>query len=440
MKKVKILIIIVSIITLILICAIVVLNRDLNNNEIKNNNIINNKNLINNNQNNISNTNSNNTIQNNITNNQEISELRDVEDRNDFYTVKSCVEKYISYIVNKDNKAVYNLLDEAYIKQKNINESNILNTVEKIEEGQVFTAKQMKVAITGKKEIFTVYGTRREDKTNSRGNEIEFNVTVILNTTTKTFSVIPEILNVKSSSSLVGNNKENEYNKYTKAEIDNQTMANIYFVSYKSEMLYNLQNAYNLLDEEYSEKRFKNFTNYQLYVESNIEKIKRANLIKYSVETFNNYNIYTCIDQYNNYYIFKETAIMQYTVMLDDYTIDSDNFIKNYHTLNLKEKVELNIQKFIKMLNNKDYNNAYNVLSDGFKNNYFATLQEFENYVNNNFYNYNDVVFINFTSEGEIGIYEVTIRGVVNNRDAMMTKTIIMQLGSGTDFKMSFDV
>lgn len=435
MKKVKILIIIVSIITLILICTIVVLNRNLTDNETKNN-IKNNQNLTNTTKNDISN----NVTQNNITNNQEISELRDVEDRNDFYTVKSCIEKFISYIVNKDNEAIYNLLDETYINQKNITENNALNSVEKITEGQVFTVKQMKVATTEKKAIFTVNGTRREDKTNSRGNEIEFNATVIMDTSRKTFSIIPGILNVKNSYQLVGNNEENEYNKYVRTQIDNQTMSNIYFVTYKSEMLYNLQNAYSLLDEEYSEKRFKDFSSYKLYIESNIEKIKKANLVKYSVETYDNYNIYICTDQYNNYYVFKERAIMKYTVMLDDYTIDTDKFIENYTTLTLKEKMELNIQKFIKMINNKDYESAYNVLNNNFKQNYFPNLQEFTNYITNNFYNYNDVVFTNFTSEGEVGIYEVNIRGVVNNRDVMMTKTIIMKLGEETEFEMSFNV
>lgn len=435
MKKVKILIIIVSIITLILICAIIVLNRDLIENKTKNN-IENNQNLINNTKNDISN----NIIQNNITNNQEISELRDVEDRDDFYTVKSCVEKFIGYIVNKDNEAVYNLLDETYINQKNITENNVLNSVEKITEGQVFTVKQMKVATAGKISIFTVNGTRREDKTNSRGNEIEFNVTVIINTSRKTFSIIPEILNVKNSYQLVGNNEENEYNKYVKTQIDNQTMANMYFVTYKSEILYNLQNAYNLLDEEYSQKRFKSFSSYQSYIETNIEKIRKANLVKYSVENYDNYNIYICTDQYNNYYIFKERAIMKYTVMLDDYTIDTDKFIEKYETLTLKEKMELNIQKFIKMINNKDYESAYNVLNNNFKQNNFMNLQQFTNYITNNFYNYNDVAFKSFTSEGEVGVYEVNIRGVVNNRDVMTTKTIIMKLGEETDFEMSFDV
>ena len=96
--------------------------------------------------------------------------------------------------------------------------------------------------------------------------------------------------------------------------------------------------------------------------------------------------------------------------------------------------------KLLKMINIKDYESAYNLLSDGFKVNYFPTLNDFENYIKNNFYEYSNVTFDEYTTEGEIVIYKVKIHGVQNNRDVVMNKTIIMKLGTGTDFEMSFDL
>lgn len=438
MKKIKILIIITIIITLILICTLVVIN--INTNKIEQNNVINNKYLDNTIKNNIENNNiiyDTNSINNGVS---IVPKLEKVISRENFYTVKSCVEKYINYNVDNNSVALYNLLDEVYINQKSINKNNIFDIVEKINKNQIFLPNKMMSAKIANKEIYIVYGNIREDKLNERTTETEFNITIILNKTNNTFSAIPGILKVETLFDKVGNNKLNNNNSYSIINIDDKTMANTYFVNYKSEILYNIQNSYNLLDKEYKEKRFSSFSDYSQYIENNIEKIKKANLTKYSVNKYDDYNLYTCIDQYNNYYIFIETAIMEYTVMLDDYTIDTEEYINNYNLASVKEKNELNIKRCIRMINNKDYKSAYDCLSNGFKENYFKTVNEFKNYIDNTFYNYNSVIFDTFSTEGDIGIYKINISGVQDDRDVTITKTIIMKLGTGTNFEMSFDV
>lgn len=438
MKKIKILIISTIIITLILICTLVVIN--INTNKIEQNNVINNKYLDNTIKNNIENNNiiyDTNSINNGVS---IVPKLEKVISRENFYTVKSCVEKYINYNVDNNSVALYNLLDEVYINQKSINKNNIFDIVEKINKNQIFLPNKMMSAKIANKEIYIVYGNIREDKLNERTTETEFNITIILNKTNNTFSAIPGILKVETLFDKVGNNKLNNNNSYSIINIDDKTMANTYFVNYKSEILYNIQNSYNLLDKEYKEKRFSSFSDYSQYIENNIEKIKKANLTKYSVNKYDDYNLYTCIDQYNNYYIFIETAIMEYTVMLDDYTIDTEEYINNYNLASVKEKNELNIKRFIRMINNKDYKSAYDCLSNGFKENYFKTVTEFKNYIDNTFYNYNSVIFDTFSTEGDIGIYKINISGVQDDRDVTITKTIIMKLGTGTSFEMSFEV
>ena len=441
MKNIKFLIVITSIITVILIFAIIILNLNTNNNVASDNYIVNNQNKNNSLKNNTVNNNTITNSTNNSVNNDSVDfELKVVENREDFYTAKSCVEKYINYIVNGDNEAVYNVLDDAYINQNNINKNNIFQIVQKLNNNQIFTPIKMKFIEIDNKQIYTVYGNIREDKLNERANEIEFNITVILNKLNNTFSVIPGILNVETSYNAVGKNNKNTNNSYSIVNIDNKTMANIYFINYKTELLNNLQNAYNLLNEEYREKRYNNFAKFQEYINTNMQKINKMNLVKYSVQKYDDYTIYTCINQYNEYYIFIETAVMQYTVMLDDYTIETNEYISNYNSLSMQEKIEFNIKKFIKMINLNDYESAYYLLSDGFKVNYFPTLNDFENYIKNNFYEYSNVTFDEYTTEGEIVIYKVKIHGVQNNRDVVMNKTMIMKLGTDTDFEMSFDV
>ena len=88
-------------------------------------------------------------------------ELRPVEIRNDFYVVKTCIEKFYSTYANIFNNfnsnymlegealesikreqnnnitAIYNMLDEDYIKYASITKENLLNKLPKINEVNV---------------------------------------------------------------------------------------------------------------------------------------------------------------------------------------------------------------------------------------------------------------------------------------------------------------
>ena len=120
--------------------------------------------------------------------------------------------------------------------------------------------------------------------------------------------------------------------------------------------------------------------------------------------------------------------------MLDTYTIDIEEFIEKYESVNEKEKVILNIQKFINSINDNNYNYAYNCLADSFKNNYFSNVEDFKNYIENNFGNNIDISYIEFDTVAE---KYYTYRVNISNR---IQKTFIVQLGEGTDFKLSFDI
>ena len=58
----------------------------------------------------------------------------------------------------------------------------------------------------------------------------------------------------------------------------------------------------------------------------------------------NNYTEYTCMDQFENYYIFRENKVMDYSIILDNYTIPTEEFIEKYNSVNEQKKVVLNIQ------------------------------------------------------------------------------------------------
>lgn len=232
--------------------------------------------------------------------------------------------------------------------------------------------------------------------------------------------------------------KYNKYNEVTYAYINNQQLCNIYLTDYKSNMINNKEEAYKKLDKEYREKRFGSLENFKNYIAKNEEKIYGIKLAKYEAKVGKNGNRYICIDQYGNYYIFNETAIMQYSVILDTFTVDLPEYTEKYNKAKPGEKVALCIDKFIKNINAENYTLAYSMLSQDFKNNYFKTLSSFENYVKQNFLGKDQIEFIELKNEAEVYIYKVTLSS--KNNENKLEKSFNVKLGEGTNFEISFNM
>ena len=83
-----------------------------------------------------------------------------------------------------------------------------------------------------------------------------------------------------------------------------------------------------------------------------------------------------CKRIWNNYYIIKEKAIMNYTIGFDTYTILTEKFKETYDKSGDEYKCQMNINKFFQMINRKDYKTSYKCLADSYKNNYFKKNQK----------------------------------------------------------------
>lgn len=235
---------------------------------------------------------------------------------------------------------------------------------------------------------------------------------------------------------------ENEYNSYKEVEITDEEVAQYIFYDYIDNINNYTEDAYNMLDSEYKEKRFSNITEFYDYIEKNKDWLNNVKLGNCKIENSDNCIKYICTDQNNNYFIFEESKdeIMKYSVVLDIYTLDLPDFLEKYNYASEQGKVALNIQKFIQSINAKDYKYAYECLTDDFKKKYFNTQSKFEEYVRNNFYNNNGIQFLEFSKENNIYIYKILLYNPNERTDLNNEKTIIMKLNEGTDFEMSFNV
>lgn len=358
------------------------------------------------------------------------------------------------YVINEQNNAqanyeeVYEKLDKEYIKYKAITKDNIKEyCINNYYNSEFYIDKIYSKEISEFGKLYFVYGRIRNFDTN---NISKYGYAVKCDNQNRVFSIFPydyleekglndlQLENDKDTKILEQQNIEkNEYNEYKIKVATDEQMAHEHFTKLKSDIKFDLEYVYSVLDEEYKQKKYKNYEEFENSIKERRTEIITSTLQEYKVEVYYGGVRYTCMDQNGNYYIFDDKGAMQYSLILDNYTLDSSEFINKYNNLSEQQKVAVNIDKFIKSINDKSYTYAYNCLADSFKNNYFKTREEFETYIKENFYGRNYVQYKNFETEGDLYTYTVIIKDEQTNEQK--SKTFIMQLGEGTEFVLSFN-
>jgi len=378
------------------------------------------------------------------------SKIQKVTDKNEYYMVSNSVKKFYSYYslmyenIDEENiEKVYSLLHENYISYKKLTLENTRTVLSGIK-SSVVNIYDMYVSKQNENiSIYIVKGLLREEISKK---QTEFQIIIQIDSQNGTFSVILEdYIQEKFKNINIGNTikieplnsiKENRYNLYVKEDIEETVYVLDLFNRYKEELLYNSSLAYAHLDEEYRSKKFGTLSDFEEYLEKNITRIDNTKLSVYQKIKLNAYTQYICIDNYGYYFIFRETGIMEYTVLLDTYTIDLPEFTNKYYIANTVEKVGYNIQKCLDAINSKDYAYVYNKLDFEFKAVNYPTLESFESEMKTKLFEQNEVKSVSATNEGETYIYKLTITDVKDNKKEQKV-TIIMQLRQGTDFVMS---
>lgn len=393
------------------------------------------------------------------------TKIEKVTDESRFFSVKSCVQQYLDQMNNNNdiyfgfdenneyskivdnetiNKNRLNLLSEKFVKDNNITIHNLDQYVETFEEKVIFDALQMRYIRGEQVENYIVYGI-----ISSLNNEYLGDLYIIVNVDRerKTFSITP----IKSSSEYDSIDKinlkydyleiqQNDNNIYTNRQMTYEEISKEYFSSYKRIIQVRPDIIYDYLQEDYKLLRFGTLENFKGYVEFNLNEIKGLQIQKYSVNNFENYTEFICMDQYQNVYIFDETNPMDFTLKLDSYTIISDKFKEAYDTSKEQYKVAMNIDKWIQMLNTRDYSHAYEVLDETFRNNNWASVEVFEQYMKEHFPLHYEVENVEYSNEGSTYVQKINLTDVTGKDKNVISLNIIMQLEENYEFVMSFSM
>jgi len=121
------------------------------------------------------------------------SEYQLVTDYSRFFTVNSCVYKYVEYLQSQDFDSLLKVLDHEYVSNNGINKNNIYNFLPNLSNGMYnFVSKKMYYKKLSNSYIsYYVYGYIIEDTIDSTGTKQYYSYQVNLDIDNQTFNIAP---------------------------------------------------------------------------------------------------------------------------------------------------------------------------------------------------------------------------------------------------------
>lgn len=136
------------------------------------------------------------------------------------------------------------------------------------------------------------------------------------------FSISDEKLNVSKTEDYQYL-KNYSSNEYVPVYVTEEDMVKKYLNEYKNNMLYDVEEAYNSLNKEYRELKFKNIEGYKKYIKDIMSlSLYSIEVNKYSVTSINGNRVFNIYDKHGFQYIVKELSVMNYEIYLDEYTVE----------------------------------------------------------------------------------------------------------------------
>lgn len=234
--------------------------------------------------------------------------------------------------------------------------------------------------------------------------------------------------------------KSNDYNKIEDKDLSNEQVMSKYFYNYLQLELTKPEVAFTILEKGYKSQKFGNDINkYKEYIENNKEKLSDTAIVESSVKASDNSTQYTIVDTYGKTYIIKEYKYTDYTIEIQEDNKENEEYLNKYLALSPTEKVEENIKRVYQLIDDKEYESVYNLLDSQFKSSNFATLEQFENYAKETFFEYNVLGKITIQEQGQNYVINVPYKDGYSSVAEKREKNFVMRLQENTDFILSFE-
>lgn len=358
-----------------------------------------------------------------------------------YFILKQCMELYYN---SKKIKSNFRIIDGEAIKSLGITEDNALNLVGNIDTPKFSIDEIYRQNINKEKKIYVIY-YRLETGENTYNQR---SIIIKIDEKNNLFSIYPyeflqknNLNNLKQNDTVninksIENNAVNYYTKYTVSDSD---ITKELYEKLQFNLQRDLERAYNLLDKTYKEARFLDYNDFKQFVQERYEKIRNDNLEKYKFDTYNKYMEYIAICK-NNSYVFIVNNMMDYSCLLDTYTIGTLELISIYNASLPEVKAEYCIDRIIAAINDKNYQFVYEK-TDILQRQKIGDLEDFKKYIQGIFYDNTTYEVNDFNVIGEdiCYEYEVLLDKKDENSDLKRIIKIKIILQDGLNFIMNID-
>ncbi len=106
-------------------------------------------------------------------------------------------------------------------------------------------------------------------------------------------------------------------------------------------------------------------------------------------------------------------------------------------TRNEKERMQIYLAKYFNYLENKEYEKAYNLLYEDFKNLYYPTFSFYKKYVEETYFVAMEIEYEDIQRQGEYYIITVELINMLDTINTKVQKFVIYEKGAN-DFVLSF--
>ena len=382
--------------------------------------------------------------------------------RNRYFAVERCINKYndnIKELYPDDNiyyteiddefkienaKSLYHMLSEESIKDLEITKENIYT---KVKGGEMHISALYVKELENNISEYIVFGKLKayaDNKLYDYGyiinvdfNNMSFEIYPYEYMVKNNYTSIEKLEDFKETTESI---KKYSDNTISLKNVSDEEMIEKYFSIFKYMLMNDKQELYSVLDEEYRDNRFNNENEFLSYVTDNYNRLISSVLTNYNIEQKGDIKYYIIQDQYGNYYIFEETDLMQYKILLDNHTIDLPQFTEKYNSTRNENKAAMNIEKFKDAINTQDYKYAYEKLATSFKEKNYPTQSSFEEFVKNKLFYRNNFTYTDIEEKNGLYIFKVVVGDLTAKAKEDVTLNVVMQLNEGTDFTMSFSL
>lgn len=238
-----------------------------------------------------------------------------------FFAVDDLINDFMIYINTENQEAVNALIDSSYSQEYNV--QNISGTIDRFYSQEIYKQDSITNSIYYVRGIVELVNSQNEVNV---GNNY-FKVYVDNNNLTASIVFLTE---QEYKSAIEANSNEieektieqNEYNKFEEKMLTEWDLSERYIEDYELKLKYNVEEAYNLLDEDYRNKKFNNnIQEFENYIEQNKETLYNISIYNCTTQIEENYIQYNVEDANNNIFVIKRTNALEYKILLDNVTV-----------------------------------------------------------------------------------------------------------------------